>query len=126
MHNFLVSDKNEYSFNILILGQNGCGKSSFINQFLQEKKAKEEENIYSRNYRITKYYHPKFPIAIFDTPGFETDETIIYIENVINELDNNMEKNKNNINLILLWGFKKRKTFYQIRNRINKKIIKKK
>ena len=32
---------NEDIFNILILGESRSGKSSFINQFLQEKKAKE-------------------------------------------------------------------------------------
>lgn len=32
-----------HSFNILICGPAGVGKSSFINQFLQEKQAKEGE-----------------------------------------------------------------------------------
>lgn len=34
-----------HSFNILICGPAGVGKSSFINQFLQEKQAKEGERL---------------------------------------------------------------------------------
>ena len=61
------------------------GKSSFINQFLQEKKAKEMTK------KITKYFHPKYPITIFDIPGDLSGE------NIINEID------KNNIDLILFF-----------------------
>ena len=75
---------NEDIFNILILGESGSGKSSFINQFLQEKKAKEMTK------KITKYFHPKYPITIFDTPGHLSDE-------IINAID------KNNIDLILFF-----------------------
>ena len=76
---------NEDIFNILILGESRSGKSSFINQFLQEKKAKEMTK------KITKYFHPKYPITIFDTPS-----NLSY-ENIINEID------KNNIDLILFF-----------------------
>jgi predicted GTPase len=76
---------NEDIFNILILGESGSGKSSFINQFLQEKKAKEMTG------KIAKYFHPKYPITIFDTPGD------LSYKGIINEIG------ENNIDLILFF-----------------------
>ena len=80
-----------HSFNILICGPAGVGKSSFIIQFLQEKQAKEGETLFVTN-EITKYIHSKYPITIFDTPGFEGDDTVKMVRNTIEEFENNINE----------------------------------
>lgn len=80
-----------HSFNILICGPAGVGKISFINQFLQEKQAKEGEGL-SVTHEITKYIHSKYPITIFDTPGFERYDTVKMVRYTIEEFENNINE----------------------------------
>jgi septin family protein len=51
------------TFNILICGQAGVRKSSFINQFPHEKV-------------ITSYIHPEYTIKLYDNQDFENDDTV--------------------------------------------------
>jgi GTPase SAR1 family protein len=65
-HEISISKSNNFhSFNILVCGPAGVGKSSFINQFLEEKLAKEGEGV-SVTHETTKYFLPKYSITIFD------------------------------------------------------------
>ena len=112
-----------HSFNILICGPVGVGKSSFINQFLQEKQAKEGEGL-SVTREITKYIHSKFPITIFDTPGFEGDDTVKMVRNTIEEFENNINECKNHLDLILYYTQLKQKSFFQMEIELIKKLVK--
>lgn len=76
INNFFIKRMNYYNqsdnldnnskintFNILICGGGGVGKSTFINQFMQEKIAQEGEGL-TATYNIKHYIHPKYPIKL--------------------------------------------------------------
>ena len=94
------SGKQLQTFNILICGGAGVGKSTLINQFLQEKRAKEGEGL-SVTHEITNYLHSKYPIKIFDTPGFEGSDTIAMVTKTIKQFDRDICDAKNHFDLIL-------------------------
>ena len=91
------------TFNILICGPAGVGKSSFINQFLQEKIAKEGEGL-SVTHEITSYFHPIYPIRIFDTPGFEDDFTVQMVQKTIEKFEQDIKDSKNRFDLIIYFS----------------------
>ena len=118
-----------HSFNILICGNAGVGKSSFINQFLQEKQAKEGEGM-SVTHEITKYYHPKHSITIYDTPGFEDENTVKTVSNTIKKFDQDKKESKDHLELILYFTQLKPRSFYEMEKKMilylienNKNII---
>ena len=120
---------NLHSFNILICGPAGVGKSSFINQFLQEKQAKEGEGM-SVTHDITKYYHPKHSITIYDTPGFEDENTVETVLNTITKFDQNQKESKDHLELTLYFTQLKERSFYEMEKKMifyliekNKNII---
>ena len=59
------------TINILLAGQPGVGKSSFINMILGEKRCKEGKGKPVTS-KIVKYLHQKYPITLYDTPIFES------------------------------------------------------
>lgn len=91
------------TFNILICGPAGTGKSTFINQFLQEKVAKEGEGM-SVTHEITSYFHPIYPIRIFDTPGFEDDFTVQMVKKTIEKFEQDIKDSKNRFDLIIYFS----------------------
>ena len=97
-------------FNILICGPEGVGKSTFINQFLHEKLAKEGEGLSITN-NITSYYHPLYPIRIIDTPGFESSNSIQIVKKVIENLENDFNL-KNQVDLFLYFNSLKERSFF--------------
>ena len=97
------------TFNILICGPAGVGKSSFINQFLQEKIAKEGEGM-AVTHEITSYFHPIYPIRIFDTPGFEDDHTVQMVQKTIEKFEQDIKDSKNHFDLILYFNQLKERT----------------
>ena len=102
INNFnIIQSKN--TFDILLCGQTGSGKSTFINQFLNEKLSKEKEGLFG-TFKITSYLHPKYPIRIFDTPGWNNKNIFdkLLIRNINNEYFQ-INNYFNNVNLILLF-----------------------
>jgi len=112
-----------HSFNILICGNAGVGKSSFINQFLEEKQAKEGEGM-SVTHEITKYYHPKHSITIYDTPGFEDENTVKTVSNTIKKFDQNKKESKDHLELILYFTQLKPRSFYEMEKKMILYLIK--
>ena len=113
INNFFIKYMNYYNqtdnlnnnskittFNILVCGVVGVGKSTFINQFIQEKFSQEGEGL-SVTYNIKNYIHPKYPIKIIDTPGFESDNSVQIIRKFIEKSDKDMFDSNNHIDLIL-------------------------
>ena len=101
----------KYTFNILICGPAGSGKSTFINQFFQEKVAKEGEGL-SVTHHITSYIHPSYPIKVFDTPGFENNFTANIVQKYIENLQNEKVNTKNHLELVLYISTLKERNFY--------------
>ena len=97
-----INNHNQ-TFNILICGPAGVGKSSFINQFLQEKTAKEGEGL-SVTQEITSYFHPKYPIRIYDTPGFEDEHTVEMVQKTIEKFEQDIKDSKDHLDLILYFN----------------------
>ena len=97
-------DKNdlasEYLFNILVCGISGVGKSSFINIFLHSKRSKEGEGN-SVTDKIIRFTHPKFPIGIYDTPGFEDEVTVIKVKELLKNYNEILRDERKKVNLIL-------------------------
>ena len=62
--------KNLKTLNILVIGKSGVGKSTLINSIFREKLAETGlgRPVTQTVKKITK---PDFPLAIYDTPGFE-------------------------------------------------------
>ena len=117
------------TFNILICGQEGVGKSTFINQFMQEKVANEGEGL-SITHKIANYVHPKYPIRIYDTPGFENEDTVANVRRTIEKLEKDLTDSNKHIDLILYFNQLKERNFLQLEMELiqwlikeNKKII---
>lgn len=107
------SNAQVQTFNILICGQAGVGKSSFINQFLREKVAKEGEGL-SVTHEITNYIHPEFPIRLYDTPGFENDDTVKMVRRTVEKFENDMKESKNHLDLVLYLNELKQRNFLNL------------
>lgn len=89
-----------YKFNILVCGRAGTGKSSFINEILGERKAKEGEGL-SVSRKIVTYTLHNYPINISDTPGFESDKTVEEVKILLTKYNKKLIDAKKKINLIL-------------------------
>ena len=101
------------TFNILICGQYGTGKSTFINHFIHEKVVKEGEFLFE-THKIKSYIHPKYPIRIFDTPGFENDYSVKICKNTLEEFDKDMKDLNKHIDLIIYFKKLQLMNFYCI------------
>jgi len=100
------NEKNEFfqkykaTFNILVMGKTGCGKSTLINLLLNEKRARE-----GIGYSITKFYsqyiHEKYPITFTDTVGFEDQKSLEKMKNFLNICQEFFNEGKSKFHLIL-------------------------
>ena len=95
-------ENNSYisRFNILVCGRAGVGKSTFINKVLNEKKCREGSG-QSVTKKISFYNHSEYPIAIYDTPGFENNETVNNVIEAIKKQNKDFANMKQSIHLIL-------------------------
>lgn len=94
--------KSKYNatFNILILGRPGCGKSTLINLLLNEKKAREGIG-FSITKLFSQYIHKDYPITLTDTPGFENDKDLKRMENFLYDYNKFFKIGRNKFHLIL-------------------------
>lgn len=78
-------EMNKYLFtiNIIVVGKPGAGKSTLINHLLNEFIAKEY-NGFSQSSKTVEYYHKKYPLVFYDTPGFNTSNQ----DNILNFINN--------------------------------------
>ena len=72
----LIERAFPFNLNIVCIGRFGQGKSTGVNQVLQEYKAKESNKRCSQTKNITFYQVNNKPIRILDVPGFENEKTV--------------------------------------------------
>ena len=86
-------------FNILILGRPGVGKSTLVNLLSNEKRSMEGKGEAVTRY-IVRYIIKEYNISLYDSPGFELDSDINKIHDLVENLNDNLIKAKNQIHLI--------------------------
>ena len=85
----LIEKPFPFNLNIFCVGRFGQGKSTGINQILQEYKVKENYRGFSQRKYLTYYQVKNKPIRIFEVPGFENEKTV---EDGVKELKRYHEK----------------------------------
>ena len=92
--------KHSFTFNILVCGRPGCGKSLLINCILGKLKCFSGKGTSSLTNHVVKYIHDKLPLIIYDTPGFEKQEDILRVTNLVKDKNLNLEEEKNKIHCV--------------------------
>ena len=88
-----------FSFNIIVLGRPGVGKSSFINKMINSMICKAGMGGECSS-RIIKYLHRIFPITFFDTPGISTPEKVEIILNLIRQKNFELKQNRSKFHAV--------------------------
>ena len=114
---------SDYKFNILVCGKAGTGKSSFINKFLNDKKAKEGEGL-SVTHQIVSYNNKEYPINISDTPGFENEETVQEVIELLDAYNKKLIDARKKINLIIYFFQYTERTVLSMEIPLLEKLIK--
>ena len=89
-----------FTFNILLCGKPGSGKSTLANRILGKERAYTGEGYSALTFRVTKYISDKYPIAIYDTPGFDEYEDIEKIKKLIKQKNKSLNEEKNRIHFV--------------------------
>ena len=92
--------KDSFTFNILVCGIPGCGKSLLINRILGKLKCFSAKGTDSLTKRIVKYIHDKLPLVIYDTPGFQKEEDTERVIKLVNDKNRTLNEEKNKIHLV--------------------------
>lgn len=114
---------SNYKLNILMCGKAGTGKSSFVNKFLNEKRAKEGEGL-SQTHKIIRFTHQKYPLTIYDTPGFENEKTVEEVRKLLEKHNKILNDARKKINLILYFSYYSDRAFYNFELPILKDLVK--
>ena len=93
--------KDSFTINFLLCGKPGSGKSTVINRILGKNKCFSGKGTSSLTSHIVKYIHDKYPIVIYDTPGFEKEEDIETIKKLLEEKNKTLNEEKNKIHCVL-------------------------
>ena len=93
--------KDLFTINILICGKPGIGKSTLINIILGKNKCFSGIGTSSLTQRVVKYIHDKYPIVIYDTPGFENKANVESLKRLVQRKNKSLKEQKNRIHFVL-------------------------
>jgi GTPase Era involved in 16S rRNA processing len=93
--------KYSFTFNIIVCGKPGAGKSTLINSIVGKEKCYSAKGTSSLTQKVTKYICEKYPILIYDTPGFEKPEDIKRIQTLIRNKNQSLNEERNRIHCVL-------------------------
>ena len=121
----LIDRAFPFNLNIVCIGRFGQGKSSGVNQILQEYKAKESNKGCSQTKNITFYQVKNKPIRILDVPGFESDDTVNDAVKKLQKFREKLNKLKDSIHIILYFlNFSESRAFMELEYPILEEISK--
>ena len=93
--------KYSFTFNILLCGRPGCGKSTLINKILGKKKAYARKGDSTLTLRIVKYISDRYPIVFYDTPGIKEEKKgFETIQKLIKQKNESLNEEKNKIHCV--------------------------
>lgn len=79
-----------------------CWKSLFVNLFQHSKRSREGEDT-SVTDKIIRFTHPKYPIGIYDTPGFENEKTVIRVKKLLEKYNKILRDERKKINNLIIY-----------------------
>ena len=123
--NVLENEDQQFAarLNILVCGRAGSGKSTLINKILDEKRCREDSGLSVTRY-VTFYNHKKYPLTIFDTPGFEDEDTVKNVIEVIEKKNKECKETKQQVHLIFYLIEYGTRTFFKNEKKVLKELSK--
>ena len=97
----LIEQYFPFNINIVCIGRFGQGKSTGVNEILQEYKAKESSKGAGQTKNLTFYQVTGKPVRILDIPGFESKKTVDEAIKKFKQAKEGLTKMKNKIHIIL-------------------------
>ena len=88
-----------FSFNIIVLGRPGVGKSSFINKMINAMICRAGMGGECSS-KIIKYLHRIFPITFFDTPGISTEKIVKIVLDLIRQKNIELYQNRSKFHAV--------------------------
>ena len=97
--NYLMT-KYLFTINILLCGRPGAGKSTLINRILGKERSYAKIGSDTVTSNIIKYIHEKYPLVLYDSPGFEMKENVDSVQKLIKQKNKDLKVEKDRIHCV--------------------------